>query len=794
MNEKPVASGAQSANTTIVSLVVLIAILSIALAYALAGRSTDTLEVALSTAVPESATAKLSQKLSRDAELPKTPNKPATYTRSVANYNLPNVQLLDSEGRQVALTDELNRDGPVMMQFIFTTCPTICPVMSSTFAAVQSQLRSPVRLVSISIDPEHDTPARLREYAQRFRAQPSWRFLTGSRDSIIAVQRAFGAYQDNKMVHAPLTYLRESREHPWVCLKGLLSAQELITELSRATSASTSSADRTTVRQKLNADEADPLTASLMIGKRIYEEGILPSGQALRAVTLGDVVVEGTQVNCAGCLRRSGFAGGEEAVYVPHITGPALFMEREVIRAELFRKLFQDTHSETTAARVRNARYRPAYSDETLATAIRHGVDPTGRKLELLMPRYQLSDEDMGHLVAYLKSLFSEPAPGVDESTIHFATVVTEGVPDAKRRAMIEVLNAYVQRKNADTQGKLQHRGSSPLYQDEFQGAFRKWKLHVWDLRGRPETWGNQLEAYYRGQPVFALLSGMSNGSWLPVHDFCERTKLPCLFPHVDLPAVTANDGYTVYFSKGLTVEAQALARHLRDSVPGVNTERIVQVYRDEDRGRVLAEALRSALEGSALPNVSDQIISGNQPLTAAYWKNLVEHKQPSVLVLWLEAQDLEVLATSALDNIRQVYLSHGLLRAIPTVESAELREKIYMTYQFSLPGNEVPLIYRVRAWMRSRNVELTSEPIQLNTYFALSVTDHALVHLVEDFSRDYLIESIEHETEKSLNPGVFPHLSLGPGQRYASKGSYIVKLAATTSAAMEPVGDWIVP
>ena len=286
----------------------------------------------------------------------------------------------------------------------------------------------------------------------------------------------------------------------------------------------------------------------------------------------------------------------------------------------------------------------------------------------------------------------------------------------------------------------------------------------------------------------------MSAGSWSPVHDFCERTELPCLFPHVDLPVVTGNNGYSLYFSKGLTVEAEALARHLEDNVSPVNTNRIVQVYRDVDRGRVPAEALRRALRGSALRNVKQHVIDGNQPLTVDFWRKLAQDEQPTVLVLWLEDPDLDALATAALDNVRQVYLSRSLLQAIPLVEPAKLRDKLHMTYQFTLSANEVPRIYRVRAWMRSRNVQLTHEPIQLNTFFALSITDHALVHLVENFSRDYLIESIEHETENSLNPGVFPHLSLGPGQRFASKGSYIVKLPGKTGGQLEAVSDWIIP
>ena len=85
-------------------------------------------------------------------------------------------------------------------------------------------------------------------------------------------------------------------------------------------------------------------------------------------------------------------------------------------------------------------------------------------------------------------------------------------------------------------------------------------------------------------------------------------------------------------------------------------------------------------------------------------------------------------------------------------------------------------------------------ERIQLNTYFALAIADHALAHLVENFSRDYFIENIEQETENALNPGIFPHLSLGPGQRFASKGSYIVKLSDKAKGGLEAVSDWIIP
>ncbi len=148
------------------------------------------------------------------------------------SYRVPPVTLIDSNGRQVALPSLVDRDGPVVFQFIFTTCTTICPVMSATLAGAHSKLKG-VRIVSVTIDPEHDTPARLQEYARSLKASPDWFFLTGNIADIIAVQDAFRANRGNKMRHVPLTFLRASREQPWVRLDGLMSATQLLSEYHR---------------------------------------------------------------------------------------------------------------------------------------------------------------------------------------------------------------------------------------------------------------------------------------------------------------------------------------------------------------------------------------------------------------------------------------------------------------------------------------------------------------------------------------------------------------------------------
>jgi protein SCO1/2 len=144
---------------------------------------------------------------------------------------LDGIDLIDQDGRPVALADVLGTDEPVMVNFIFTTCTTICPVMSAGFSQLQSSLgdeRDRVRLVSISIDPEADTPATLRAYALRYHAGKSWVFLTGTIEASEAAQRAFGADRGDKTGHAPTTYVRRSRHGAWEQLDGLSSGERLL--------------------------------------------------------------------------------------------------------------------------------------------------------------------------------------------------------------------------------------------------------------------------------------------------------------------------------------------------------------------------------------------------------------------------------------------------------------------------------------------------------------------------------------------------------------------------------------
>jgi len=154
--------------------------------------------------------------------------------RSMASYTVPAVTLVREDGKSVVLTNELDDGRPVVVSFIYTTCTTICPLTSMTLSELQRKLgagRDKVHLVSISIDPEQDTPARLRDYAHKFGAGPAWQHYTGSLAASVASQRAFDVYRGDKMSHIPVTLVRTEPRGPWVRIEGFASADQLLAEL-----------------------------------------------------------------------------------------------------------------------------------------------------------------------------------------------------------------------------------------------------------------------------------------------------------------------------------------------------------------------------------------------------------------------------------------------------------------------------------------------------------------------------------------------------------------------------------
>ena len=155
------------------------------------------------------------------------------YRRTIVRYEPPDVTLVNQDGARVRLRQTLSADKPVLLNFFFTTCTTICPVLSAGFSNMLKTLGEEARdvhVVSIAIDPDHDTPDVLRGYRKRFGAGPEWELLTGSREDIDRVLKAFDAYSPDKVAHRPLNFLRPPGGNSWVRIDGLISTADLMAE------------------------------------------------------------------------------------------------------------------------------------------------------------------------------------------------------------------------------------------------------------------------------------------------------------------------------------------------------------------------------------------------------------------------------------------------------------------------------------------------------------------------------------------------------------------------------------
>lgn len=538
----------------------------------------------------------------------------------------------------------------------------------------------------------------------------------------------------------------------------------------------------------------------LQFGERLYREGIRADGKPVQAVIAGDISVDGRMFSCINCHQRSGLGSVEGSIVAWPIAGKELFIPRRRTGAW---SPAAEGHGPGTAERWslppqnRAADARPAYTAETLARVIRTGVAADGRVLSHAMPRYELEDGEMELLINYLKSLSVKNAPGVDGQTLRFATVVTDDVSAADREAMLSVLQAHIDARNTQTRPHQRRASLGPFYKTEQYGAYRKLALDVWELTGPPDTWREQLESYYRSRPVFALLGGIGGtGGWASIHDFCEDNEIPGIFPLTDQPVVSESDWYTLYFSKGLYQEGETTARFLQASGKVGPDTRIIQVYQPGGKGETLAQGFQDAWSEYGGRTPENRQPEEHGALPASWWQAPDAEAAPVVLLLWLAAEDLaEALRSQVMsqERITVVFASGGLLEGKPDRIPAGIRNIFYMTYPESLPGENQYRLIALQRWLNVRGIPATNLAIQSKMYFLGWMLPDAIKYMRGEFYRDYFLESFDMMTDQDAAIAVFPRLSFGPGQRYASKGCYIVQLGGDDGQKLVKVSDWVI-
>lgn len=543
----------------------------------------------------------------------------------------------------------------------------------------------------------------------------------------------------------------------------------------------------------------DELTSpeKLALGERMYRKGISPSGKPMQAIVAADVPVDGQMFTCVNCHQRSGLGSVEGSVITWPTNGKELFVPRRRTGAWHAAKQDKGPGSKerwTLPMQYRAADARPAYTYESLTKVLREGIDPAGRTLSRSMPRYKINDSDMEVLINYLKNLSNKYDPGVDENRIRFATVITEGVSDADKQAMLSVLQSHIDIHNTQTRPHQRRAQSGPFYKTEKYGAYRLFELEVWELTGPRDSWTRQLEAYYNSNPIFAMLGGIASGSWAPIHNFCEQQEIPCIFPVTEQPVVTDSAWYTLYISKGSYQEGETAANYSLPLAVNIANPRIVQLYRTGSGGELPAQAYRHRLSTSAV--TLDKLIGTDEALTDKLLQSLLLSERADILLLWLDESDTKKVTswlTKQSQNPEYIIASWSLLKGNVSVIPERLRDKVYITYPRDLPANNTQYISVLKRWLKVNNIKESNLDIQSQMYFLGWMLPGAISNMRSEFYRDYFMESFDMMRDQDYAIAVFPRLTFGPGQRYASKGCYMVQLGNGEQPELLKKSEWVI-
>jgi hypothetical protein len=441
-----------------------------------------------------------------------------------------------------------------------------------------------------------------------------------------------------------------------------------------------------------------------------------------------------------------------------------------------------------------------------------------------------------------------QPSPGIEDRTIRFATVIAPGIEPARKKAMLDMLRIVVTQKNGSTVVGNSSRRHMVTAAELVLGTENKWALDVWELTGEPNTWGEQLRGYYKLAPAFALISGMSNSTWEPVEQFCETEHVPCWFPSVPLPPKHSDmqpPRYSFYFSRGVELEAEVLAKHLTD---GNATGQLVQLVHGKDASNAAAQTLTASLaknNRADAPKVQtidmDQWSAQDAPEKLA--QRLKFLSAQDTLMLWLRPDELKRLAPLLEKVPAKRFASGNLLSATSSFLPETLRADTKLVYPYELPQVRESNVAYMHIWLKLRRIAAVDEALQSEVYFGMNLLTDTLAEMLDNLYRDYMVERVENmigqrESRKAedemreqglvrpriqrkamdgsipqpvpmgatgyaehamgMREGttVYPRLTLGPAQRYASKGAFIVgyEKEDIASARLVALTPWIVP
>jgi protein SCO1 len=158
---------------------------------------------------------------------------PQTATRQ----NIPDLELVDQDGKTVHLYSDLVRGRVAAVSFIFTTCTSICPLIGANLGRLQTELGQSlgedIALISVSVDPATDTPQRMKAWGAQFGAKSGWSLLTGDKETVDQLLKVFGLFTPDIQNHSPFLLLVNDRTGDWTRVNAIETPPPKVAEILR---------------------------------------------------------------------------------------------------------------------------------------------------------------------------------------------------------------------------------------------------------------------------------------------------------------------------------------------------------------------------------------------------------------------------------------------------------------------------------------------------------------------------------------------------------------------------------
>jgi ABC-type branched-subunit amino acid transport system substrate-binding protein len=478
-------------------------------------------------------------------------------------------------------------------------------------------------------------------------------------------------------------------------------------------------------------------------GRRLYLDGITPSGEPLRAlIGFGQTPLSGQAVACGNCHGPDG-KGRAEGGVLPSAIG-----------WEELTKPYGHSHP--------GGRRHGPFSETSFQRAVNEGLDPAGNRLDWAMPRYALSRSDAQALIAHLKRLGEERAPGVGEATLRIGTILPDPKRLAAAGAMRAALAAYIERLNR----------AGGLHQ-------RKLELAVaGDYR--------EAQKRFAAEPVFALVSPFE-----PEHDgelraLVEQTRLPVVGAITGAAAaVPDRDNLVFHVMPGLAEQAAVLVDFAARRA-GEKKLRGAVVASGAPAEDLLAQA---ALRRCAARGCGDLARIGwyASRFDAAAAVRTLKAERREQLFFFGAQEELERLleeAAAASDSSWR-----PSLHAAGSLARAALAARERFPGELFLVFPTLPAGRALQELRREFSLPAQYEAAQATALAAAAVLVEALRRAGRDLSRERFVTALE--SLNNFDPGGFgPPVSFGPDRRNGVRGGYVV--AVERARGIAPASGWI--